>query len=89
MLTITIDDTSIATPDAIRERLERACEGSALAVGGLHRSGPSEWRADIRCVDHAIALGVGSYLEVLHRIARSCSVSDASIAPARRVAVAS
>ncbi|NBP51353.1 MAG: hypothetical protein EBU70_09295 [Actinobacteria bacterium] len=88
MLTITIDTANVAPEDVVRERLGRACAGSALAVGSLSRSGTTSWTAEIRPAEPAIVLGTASYVEVLHRISRAFPVSNAAITAARRVAEA-
>ena len=88
MLHITIDVAEAAAEETVRERLDRACAGSALMVGALNRSGGTTWTAEIRAIDPRIVLGTASFLEVLHRVSRSVAISSAAITNGRRTAAA-
>lgn len=88
MLHITIDVAEATAEDTVRERLDRACAGSALVVGALDRSGGTTWTAEIRAVDPRIVLGTASYLEVLHRVSRSVAISNAAITHGQRTTAA-
>lgn len=80
MLTITIVVAPDATQTVVRERLRQACADGALTVGRITQVAGTTWRAEIEPVDQRIVVGAASYVEVLHRVARTSSVVDATFA---------